>query len=371
MNICQIVPSLEEKYGGPSKSVLGVSRALAEIGNTVSLLATQPSVRTARREGDLRVEIFPRGNFEALCPSRALRLYLRTSGYDMVHHHSLWLRTLHYAHRDSASRGVPLVISPRGMMSKWAWTHHGWRKKVVRQVVHPGALEGATGWHATSAGEADEIRSHGFKQPVCVAPNGVSIPSPELQEANKAYWTKVCPDLCGRRVALFYSRFHRKKRLLELIDLWLSEDRGDWLLLIVGLSDDYTAQQLQKYIMRQSGAGKIHVFDGEGEPAPYDVASLFVLPSHGENFGLVIAESMAHGVPVVVTDSTPWTAINRFESGWCVAWEQYPSVLKQALTERSDSLAEKGTRARQYISETFSWLQAARTLRDFYSSLAT
>jgi glycosyltransferase involved in cell wall biosynthesis len=326
-------------------------------------------VRTARREGDLRIEVFPRGTPEVVCPSAALRTYLKSSTYALVHHHSLWLRTLHYAHRDSLKRGAPLVISPRGMMSKWAWNHHGWRKKVVRQMVHPGAFEHAAGWHATSTEEAAEIHSLGFKRPVCVAPNGVSIPTPEQQEADRAYWTKLCPELRGRPVALFYSRFHRKKRLLELIDLWLSDERADWLLLIVGLSDDYTAHQLQKYVMRQSGAGKIHVFDGEGKPSPYAAASLFLLPSHGENFGLVIAESMAHGVPVVVTDSTPWTAINQLETGWCVGWEQYPSALKQALGQPADSLAARGMQARQYISTDFSWQQAARTLADFYSTL--
>src|SRR2546430_12699827 len=54
----------------------------------------------------------------------------------------------------------------------------------------------------------------------------------------------------------------------------------------------------------------VQAFDGTGVPPPYAVASLFLLPSHSENFGLVIAEAMAHGVPPLVTDTTPKKTLN-------------------------------------------------------------
>ena len=99
------------------------------------------------------------------------------------------------------------------------------------------------------------------------------------------------------------------------------------------------------------------------------MASLFLLPSHNENFGLVIGEAMAHGMPVLVTDTTPWTAVNKLEAGWCVPWADYARTLKIALQEGPARLAERGQRARQWVLSEFSWEKSARHLAEFYKQL--
>src|SRR5437879_3292814 len=99
MKICQIVPSLEEKYGGPSKSIYELSAALARAGHEVELLATDPAQASERREGRLRVRVFRRDRPHLFCPSAGLRAALQASDAEIVHHHSLWLRTVHYAHQ--------------------------------------------------------------------------------------------------------------------------------------------------------------------------------------------------------------------------------------------------------------------------------
>lgn len=369
MRLSQIVPSLEEIYGGPSKSVEALSRACVALGHEVTLFATQPQTSASRDQQDVHVRIARRDWPGALCPSRGLREQLNAAPADIVHHHSLWLRTLHYARRRAKALQVPLVISPRGMMNRWAWQHHGWRKQLVRYLVHPGAFKAAAGWHATSKEEAAEIRALGFKQPICVAPNGVSAPTPGDTANAAAYWREACPAATQHRTALFYSRFHRKKRVLELIDLWLARAPEDWILLMVGLPDDFTARQLETYVLRASGVGRVQVFEGEGRPPPYPVASLFVLPSHSENFGLVIAEAMTHGLPVLVTDTTPWSDANIQGAGWCVPWERFPAALSTALAESSGKLAARGAQARTWVLSDFSWEQSARRLLDFYTQL--
>ena len=110
MNLCEILPSLEERYGGPSRSVLALSRALADAGDDVSLLATHPHTASEQTDGRFRQRVFLRGAPQALCPSSGLRRHLDTLACEVVHHHSIWLRTLYYAHRRAKSAGVPLVI---------------------------------------------------------------------------------------------------------------------------------------------------------------------------------------------------------------------------------------------------------------------
>lgn len=370
MRLCQIVPSLEERHGGPSRSVYALSDALARQGNDVHLLTTSAGELHPRTDGALQVHEFRREWPTALCPSSGLRNQLSRLDVDLVHHHSLWLRTLDYARRRSRTARVPLVISPRGMMSRWAWNHHALRKRLASLFVHPGALQAAHGWHATSTEEADDIRALGFDQPICVAANGVTAPTPQARSVALDFWRRTCPDTARRPTALFYSRFHPKKRVLELIDLWIEQAPADWLLLMVGLPEEYSAAQLEAYVLRASGAGRIQVFEGEGLPAPYAVANLFLLPSHSENFGLVIAEAMANGLPVLVTDTTPWKAVNDRHAGWCVPWDRFPAALREALGESETTRAERGRKAHAYVLAEYSWEESARTLMGFYAELA-
>lgn len=370
MKLCEIVPSLEEKHGGPSRSVYALTAALARAEHEVELFATQPGHAAEDRvEGRLRVRVFQRGWPERFCPSAGLRDALAASDAQIIHHHSLWLRTVHYAHQQAKRSGVKFVVSPRGMMSAWAWRHRGWRKKFARALIHPNALENVDGWHATSPEEANDIRDLGFNQPVCVAPNAVDAPADTDVIAAAAHWATACPETTKRPVALFYSRFHQKKRVIELIDLWLERAPRDWLLLLVGIPQDYAPAVLEAYITRMSGAGRVRVFTGINRPPPYAVASLFLLPSHNENFGLVIAEALAHGVPALVTDTTPWQGLNTDGRGWCVPWSAYGDALVAATAEDSYALRERGRRAREWVLREFSWDRSARDLAQFYQRL--
>lgn len=371
MKICHIVPSLEERHGGPSKSVRRLASALAGLGHEVDLLATRPDgAAPPVREGPVRVLEFRRDRPEFLCVSAGLREHLRQKPYQLLHHHALWLRTLHYTREAAQATGARLVISPRGMMSRWSWHHHRWRKLLADRLVHPGAFAAANGWHATSSAEADDIRHRGFQQPICVAPNGVESPSADEMTGAHEAWTRLCPAVATRPVALFYSRFHRKKRLLELIDLWIDVAPHEWLLLIAGIPQEYSQADLISYVARRDADARIAVFDGAGRPPPYGAASLFLLPSHSENFGLVIAEAMAWGVPVLVTDTTPWADAAAQNAGWCVPWEAYGAALRDALAQSTDRLEQRGARARDWVLARYSWEQAARPLAEFYSRLA-
>ncbi|MGH7995953.1 MAG: glycosyltransferase [Opitutaceae bacterium] len=368
MKIAHIVPSLEQRHGGPSKSVRELAAAQARLGRSVELFATGPDDGAAGGTHDgIAARLYSRDWPESFCVSRGLRSALRAAAPDIVHHHALWLRTLHYAHK--AARGGDLVISPRGMMSGWAWNHHWGKKQFARFFIHPGALRGAAGWHATSEKEAAEIRARGFGQPICVAPNGIAAPGADALADARTYWQKACPETSRRPVALYYSRFHRKKRLLELIDVWLERAPEDWLLLIAGIPEEYSVDQLENYVTGCLGSNRIRIFSGAGRPAPYAVASLFLLASHNENFGQCIAEAMASAVPALVTDGTPWAEIQRERIGWCVPWDDYGDAMAEATRLGAEALQERGVRAKTWILREYAWERPARLLAEFYERL--
>jgi glycosyltransferase involved in cell wall biosynthesis len=346
-----------------------MAAAIAGNGHRVELLATEPGAGWERTEGELTIRVFHRGWPEAVCPSSLLRRYLRSAAPDVIHHHSIWLRTLHYAHRAARRTNAALVVSPRGMMDPWAWAHHRKRKAFARAVIHPGALEAVDGWHATSTSEESHIRALGFKQPVCVAPNGVEEPPAKASAEAADHWLRLFPAAAKKRVALFYSRFHQKKRLLELVDTWLEVAPVDWILLVAGIPEQYSARKIEDYVLRAGGTGRVRAYDASGHPPPYAIASLFLLPSHGENFGLSIAEALSSGVPALVTDSTPWSELNRIGAGWCVPWAEYATALSAATSESPESLKLRGSIAKDWVCRQYSWKHSAKILVDFYSSL--
>lgn len=371
MRLCHIVPSLEERHGGPSKSVRALANHAVGAGAEVELLTTrvEGDVLTPAEDDHARIRAFPRLTPQWLVRSPDLQDHLLDIPYDCIHHHSLWLLSLRYAADAARRRGVPLVISPRGMMSGWAWSHRRWRKRLAERFIHPGAFQLAAGWHATSAEEASDIHTLGFRQPVCVSPNGVDLPTEAELAHSRATWQELCPAVRSRPVALFYSRLHRKKRVRELIDLWLGAPRGDWLLLVVGLAEDYTAAGLAEEVANLGASEHIAVFDGAGRPPPYAVASLFVLPSHSENFGLVIAEALAAGVPALVTDTTPWSDLGPYRAGWCVSWEDFSTTLNHALFTPEEELRAMGRTGHGWVRRDFSWARAAGLLHGFYRHL--
>lgn len=371
MRLCHIVPSLAERHGGPSKSVRALANHAVDAGGTVELLATSvPGDVFAPAEDDrARIRVFPRVTPKWLVRSPGLHDHLLATPFHCIHHHSLWLLSLRYAADAARRHGAPLVISPRGMMNAWAWKHRRWRKRLAELLVHPGVFQQAAGWHATSAEEASDIRTLGFHQPVCVSPNGVDMPTETELASARAAWQELCPAVRSRPVALFYSRLHRKKRVRELIDLWLSAPRGDWLLLIVGTAENYTPAGLTEDVANLGHSENIKVFDGAGRPAPYAVASLFLLPSHSENFGLVIAEALAAGVPALVTDTTPWSDLIPNRAGWCVHWEDYATTVTEALMTPPQELKAMGRNGRAWVGRDFSWTRAAGLLHGFYRHL--
>jgi glycosyltransferase involved in cell wall biosynthesis len=370
IRLAHVVPSLESRHGGPSRSVRALASAQAETGASIDVLATrewaEPEVPTPTRA---RILEFPRQVPRFLCRSDGLAAHLRRTEYDCIHSHALWLKPFAYAAAASRRNGIPLVVSPRGMLTPWALAHHRWKKWLAARLVHPGAFARAAGWHATSAAEADDIRRQGFAQPVCVAPNGVDIPSTASLAAARATWLQLCPPAGQQRIALFYSRFHRKKRLRELLQLWLSKPRDDWYLLIVGLPEEYSLAEVQNWIAESGGTGRAGAFDGTGRPPPYAVSSLFLFPSHSENFGLVVAEALAAGVPVLATDATPWRTLDATGSGWCVSWDRYDAALARALTTPSESLGAMGALGRTLAATDYSWDRSSRVLLDFYRQL--
>jgi glycosyltransferase involved in cell wall biosynthesis len=382
LDVLHLVPSLDPRHGGPSRTVPALAAAQLAAGACVNLVTVGPVPDGfARRFPGLPVHSFPArpgplGSTFA-CAS-GLAEFLHRTPARALHAHGVWQRPLHYAAVAAARHRVPLVIAPRGMLEPWARSHHAWKKRLAAAFVHPGAFAAASGWHATSPQEADNLRAlpalllaprSQLPAPICVAPNGVDLPDPAAAAPARAAWLAAYPKLHDTRVALFYGRLHRKKRVAELVALWRSAPRDGWTLLLAGIPGDYSVADLRN-LAGDDARSPVVVADGSSLPPPYPLAHLFLLPSHSENFGQAVAEALASSLPALVTDTLPWRELDAVGAGRCVPWADYPAALAELLALPASALAAQGARGRDWAPSAFSWRASARALLDFYPALA-
>lgn len=379
LDVLHVTPSVDPRHGGPSRTVPALAAAQIEAGAYAAVVTVGAiPAALAARHPRLPVHAFsprpgPLGS--TLACATGLADFLLKTPARAIHAHGLWQRPLHHAALAAAARRVPLVVAPRGMCEPWALAHHAWKKRLAAALVHPRALGRLSAWHATSAQEANHLTHPPVwlrapaSAPVCVAPNGIEAPDPASAAPARAAWLAAYPKLGDTRVALFYGRFHRKKRVAELIDLWRSAPRTGWTLLVAGLPGDHSVAELAERAAGASPAAPVVVADGAALPPPYALASLFLLPSHSENFGQAVAEALAAGVPALVTDTLPWRELDTARAGRCVAWSEYPAALSAMLAAPPDQLAALGDSGRAWVLANFTWASSARRLLDLYPSL--
>jgi glycosyltransferase involved in cell wall biosynthesis len=103
----------------------------------------------------------------------------------------------------------------------------------------------------------------------------------------------------------------------------------------------------------------------------YARASLFVLPSLDENYGIVVGEALAAGLPVVTTTATPWRHVPDIGAGWVTEprASALAATLRQALAVEEPVLREMGERAQDWARRHLGWEDVATKMHAYYEWL--
>jgi glycosyltransferase involved in cell wall biosynthesis len=375
--ILHIVPSINPAIGGPARSVPRLVESLAFHSTPCCLLTLD------YREHGIPPKL-PPGMLTAVAPNVLTRL---SRGWSpslarcadqlgskaaLVHNHGLWMHPNHVAARVASRHHLPLVISPRGMLGSWALGRNRLVKRLFFQLRERTHLESATAFHATSFAEADDIRHAGFRQPIAVIPNGVDLPSQPAPD--RAFLDDALPQTSGKRIALFLSRLHPKKGLVELLIAWAGQsavDRTGWHLVISGPDLTGYGSTVKSLIRQDPDPSSISLtggVEGDLKKALLHHAEFFVLPTKEENFGIVVAESLAAGTPVITTHAAPWKVLETLRCGWWIPGtdEALFEALTQALGSPPADLQRMGCRGREYVGGELDWNTIARKMASFY-----
>jgi glycosyltransferase involved in cell wall biosynthesis len=284
---------------------------------------------------------------------------------DIINVQGLWTYPSLANLRHHGRYGTPYLVTPHGMLDPWARDRSWWKKRAVRLWFEDAHLAGAACLRATAEMEAEHFRSFGLTNPIAIVPNGVDIPAPRQHGAQGE-----------RRRALFLSRIHPKKGLPHLLRAWAAVEARmpDWELVIAGPDEVGHTAEMQA-LARQLGLERVAwraAVHGEEKSTLYRSADLFVLPTHAENFGLVVAEALAHGVPVLTTRNAPWDGLETHGCGWWIPLDQdrLHETLQAAAALPRGQLNAMGARGRAWMERDFGWDGVAARMRDVYAWVA-
>jgi len=356
LKILHCLGRASDEASGPTHSVLKLARAQGSLGEE-TLLFSQTGEPYPPSQGFLH-NTFPSSPWlSKLIHSPQMAAAMRELRVDVVHNHAMWMAQGIYAHRMRSRGGARLLVtSPRGSLARWAMEYRRWRKRLMWPVFQRGILADSDLFHATGEQEIADIRRYGFRQPIALIANGVEMP--DLPDAS-------APARSTPRRLLFLARIHPIKGLDNLLDAW-SELQGrhpGWELAVAGPLAPDAKYDLPREVARR-GLERIEILGpvfGEDKSAAYRDAELYVLPSFTENFGLTIAEALAHGTPVVTTRTTPWPMLEEQNAGWWIELGVRPLVqcLDVALALPAEELAQKGARGRKWVERNLGWQSLA------------
>jgi len=356
MRILHVIATLDAASGGSAAACIEMADALARRGHRVDIMTTDFSptepARLPQRSEPLACRIltfpvtFPRA--WKYSPALAHALSERAREYDLLVIHSL-----HLFHNLAASRAArraqrPYIVAPHGLLDPYIRNRSRLKKLPMDLLYQNRALREAAAVHYTSVEEKRISRPFAGDVPAIVIPLGVTLP--DLKPGERKAWR-----------ILFLSRLHEKKGLDLLIPAFakVKTKIPDAELVVAG-PDDGALGRTQALAARHGVADSVSfpgMLQGAAKDAAFAEASLFVLPSYSENFGIALAEAMAAGVPVVTTDKVNiHDDVRAANAGLVVSCdgEVLAEAMLKILSDR-ELASSMGRNGRQLAATRYNW----------------
>lgn len=370
MRLSLIIPSFYPAvvYGGPIFSTLHTSRELARLGVDIKVSTTNANGHAKldveangflEIEENLKVKYYNETIVSKFSISLFFGIWKDIRDSDVCHVQSIFSTPTPIALFWAWIFEKPALLSPRGSLGSWCLASGNRFKKLwLKFLISPFVKRVI--WHATSEQEKIEIQKIYPNAKIDVIPNGI-----DLSEFENIYVEKIPQKIVSM------GRLHYVKGFDILIEAFgiLKKEFPSATLHIAG-QDEGEGENLQNQIDSLSLQDSIFLVGELKERAKVEFlasAEVFALASHNENFGLVYAEALASGTPIVASQNTPWEEVKKVG---CGKWVQNtPQEFAKAIIELLQSNpSEMGAKGREYVKK-FDWKSIALQFKELFERM--
>lgn len=393
MKILFISPSFYPAlyYGGPIFSTYELAKTFKKQNVDVRVITTnadgrkKSEVKTGiyhKLENQLPVKYYKSLDSRGTSISLLLNLRKEIRNSDIVYLISVFSPPTPFTIFFCRLLNKPVIISPNGQLGKWCLEQGSKFKKLwLRLFIQPFNHSRRSGqasnpiihWHLTSESEERDILSAYPSAQTFVIPNGVSSELFSMNEKQKdrSFYNKYAGfDCSNKKIIVSLGRLQKVKGFDILINAMRIAQREDAVLLIAG--EDFGEKQKLDRMIENSGLREkvfmIGRIDGLEKIEFLKNADVFALASHHENFGIVYAEALAAGTPVIASKNTPWQDVEKFNCGKWV--DNTPARFAEAINEIliSDPV-QMGINGSKFVSENFVWEKIGVKFKEKIESL--
>ena len=356
--VLHISSSLSRSAGGLYHSVSGLAKAQLAQGADVVVLGGADGHFTEDRHvwGEVPLRHFPQRGVYAFHP--AAIAHLLSSRPDLVHLHGVWTATSLYGRMLSAV-GIPIVLSPRGMLNPWIVG----RRRTIKQV-HAALFERALlrNAHVHALNEAERAAIGQFApladDRIFVQPNGIDR-------------EEIRPSGGRRTGTLYLGRLHPTKQVLELARTWARSPRlRGACLTIAGWGDAAYERELRGVAYSASNIEFVGPLYGAAKDEALAKARALVLPSRSEGQPMVVLEALRAGCLPVITDACNYPDL--IQQGAAVRMKQDFSDLEpiiEGICAEPDEVVTERSRCLTAHAEQYRWDPIARAMLDKYEAI--
>ena len=300
---------------------------------------------------------------------------LMSSEANVGHIHSLWSYTSYALYQWAKNKNRPYVLTPNGMLDKWALNNSKWKKKPALFLFMNRVLENAACIQVNTRHEYNCVREFGLKNPVCLVTNGVLIP--DLNKKYVAPWEKL-EKAKNKKILLYLSRVHPKKGIDFMLEAWKNilvenENSASWHLVLVGFkfNNDPYENKLISYIDENGLNDSVSLIEGQygtDMQACYANCTAYILPSLSEGVPIAVLNAWSFAKPSLITPECYLP--EGFEANACIKISPDAAGTQQGISEMlnlsENELKQFGQRARTLAEEKFSWTAIANQLQEVY-----
>lgn len=362
MKIIHFVPSIDRTSGGVGSYMQLLAK---ELGKLCELYIVTANTEHQLKIENAEVRYIPCNIGQYSAMKKEWNRILNEIKPNLVHVNCCWMPCCALVQKWSQRKGYKVILTPHGMLEPWIMKRNYWTKKIPALLLYQkAAIKRADCIHATAESEKQNILKLGYNKKIEVIANGIDVDNIKIKDN----WKR-------NKNILFLSRIHVKKGiefLLEAASSLKSQLEG-YTITIAGEGEQTYISSLKSKTI-ELGIDKMVNFCGgvygEKKWELYRKADVFVLPTYSENFGIVIAEALASGTPVITTKGTPWNDLNIIQCGWCINIGLQPliSALNDFLGLSDKTIQEYALRGRSLVENKFDIKKIAKDFICLYKT---